>query len=338
MPAHATVIPAEEAAGTHCAHCAEVTGQEEGGAARPSSVRTREATKRLLTHGHRRSLPRAACGARPGCGQRRWPAASAEREAEPGQGTARREEGRGTGHRLEPLLQQAAARRAPRLPSPASGDNRAGAANTERGGALPLQESPPARPDRRPSAARSGPPGPGRGQTLSCTDARMKAPSPRPPNLSVPPGQHLPCSASSECARAVQPRAERGCPCVLGHTSPFPTHSPRQVRSEAPHCRASSDPGAHGSPRLGRGLPHAAPRRVPKGHAALPVPALIPQRHRELFTGAAASPGSYPSSPRRTAGTAHRPQPYRGAPDPRVGRPPPAATLEERLLPAAPQN
>lgn len=121
MPAHATVIPAEEAAGTHCAHCAEVTGQEEGGAARPSSVRTREATKRLLAHGHRRSLPRAACGARPGCGQGRWPAAWAEREAEPGQGTARREEGRGTGHRLEPLLQQAAGRRAPRLLPPATG-------------------------------------------------------------------------------------------------------------------------------------------------------------------------------------------------------------------------
>lgn len=134
MPAHATVIPAEEAAGTHCAHCAEVTGQEEGGAARPSSVRTREATKRLLPHGHRRSLPRAACGTRPGCGQGRWPAASAEQKAEPGQGTARREGGRGIGHRLEPLLQQAAARRAPRLLPPADGDTRASAANTERSG------------------------------------------------------------------------------------------------------------------------------------------------------------------------------------------------------------
>lgn len=50
MPAHATVILAEEAAGTHCIHCVEVTGQEEGGAAQQSSLCTRgepgEATER----------------------------------------------------------------------------------------------------------------------------------------------------------------------------------------------------------------------------------------------------------------------------------------------------
>lgn len=54
VPAHATVILAEEAAGTHCVHCVEVTGQEEGESAWQSSVCTRETCERprnaLLAH------------------------------------------------------------------------------------------------------------------------------------------------------------------------------------------------------------------------------------------------------------------------------------------------
>lgn len=78
----------------------------------------------------------------------------------------------------------------------------------------------------------------------------MNAPIPEPPTLSMPPGQHLPCSAPSQRARAAQPRAERGCPCLLGHTSRSPL---RQVQSEARRCRANTEPGTHGGPRLGRG-------------------------------------------------------------------------------------
>lgn len=163
MPAHATVIPAEEAAGTHCAHCAEVTGQEEGGAARPGSVRTREATEPLPAHGHRRSLPRAACGASPGCGHGRWPAASAEREAEPGQGTARRREVTGTGwslfcNRLQAGGPRASSRPPARTPMLVRQAPSAAGPCESCGGS---GRAPGARPDRRPSAPGSGPPDPG---------------------------------------------------------------------------------------------------------------------------------------------------------------------------------
>lgn len=167
----------------------------------------------------------------------------------------------------------------------------------------------------------------------------MKTLSPRSPDLSVSPGQHLPCSAGSEWARAVQPRAERGCSCLLAHTSPFPTQSPRQVQSEAPPLPGKQRPECPLEPPPGTGV---AARRSPaadegastapgaRSHSPAPPGTLYRCRSRLRQLHRAAPDGRpVPRTP---------PQPCRGAPDPRVGRPPPAARLQERLLPGAPQN